>query len=371
MSTTNPLNNTGATAGIEYTRRSGVDRADATDERSEAFSALLSEALSGLNSSAGVGMGMGMGMGSGSMGMPGGSFLPMQSLNNTLEQAIMTASSTGNSNDAMVALLMLMMMMQTGDGGGDMSIMMQMMAGMIESMQEKDTIRDNFMFSSGGDPFALDSIDHRVFNRTVPGSSHSSPLPNVTGTVDAILPLEWWRPTIPSITSSPAHRDPALYREVVNQFDVERAERYRPGRNGNTYCNIFAWDVTRAMGAELPYYTDPSTGAPMYYPDIKGARYMMAKDMDVWLEKHGADYGWHQVSAEDAQMHANMGRPVVTSANHLSHMQVVVPSQDGKYDPVRGVTIAQAGSRNTNYMHISGIYGANTLKNNIRYWVHL
>ena len=125
------------------------------------------------------------------------------------------------------------------------------------------------------------------------------------------------------------------------------------------------------MGAELPYYTDPKTGAPMYYPDIQGARYMMAKDMDVWLEQHGEQYGWYRVDAEAAQMHANAGRPVVTSANHLSHMQVVVPSKDGTFDPVRGVTIAQAGRRNTNYMHISGIYGANTLKNNIRYWVHM
>jgi len=365
MSTVNPVNNTNPSAGIEYTSQTGVERADAADERSEAFSALLSEALSGLNSSARFNTGIGSN--AGLMGMPGGSFMPMPSLNSTLEQAIMTASSTGKGNDAMVALLMLMMMMQTGDGGGDMSMMMQMMAGMIDQTQDRNTIRNDFMFSSGGDPFTLDRIDERIFRNSVP----NRPVPDVTGTVEAVLPLEWWRPAIPSITSTPAHRDPALYREVVNQFDVEKSERYRPGRNGNTYCNIFAWDVTRAMGAELPYYTDPRTGAPMYYPDIQGAKYMMAKDMDVWLERHGADYGWHQVSAEDAQMHANMGRPVVTSANHLSHMQVVVPSKDGTYDPVRGVTIAQAGSRNTNYMHISGIYGATSLKNNIRYWVHM
>jgi len=260
-----------------------------------------------------------------------------------------------------------MMMMQSGSGGGgDMSMIMPMMASMIEQMQDKDTIRNDFMFSSGGDPFTLDNIDHRIFNNVIP----TKPMPEVSGTNQPVLPLEWWRPTLPVITSTPDNRSAEIYKMVVDQFDVENSERYRPGRSGNTYCNIFAWDVTRAMGAELPYYTDPKTGAPMYYPDVKGAKYMMARDMDKWLEQYGPQYGWHQVDAETAQKHANLGRPVVTSANHLSHMQVVIPSKDGAYDPVRGVTIAQAGRTVTNYMHISGIYGANSLKNNIRYWVH-
>ncbi|MCL2627813.1 MAG: hypothetical protein FWD44_03850 [Oscillospiraceae bacterium] len=361
MSIVSPINNTTAADNVVYTRQSGVDPLGAIAENSEAFSALLSEAINGLTSNTGLSNNPGM------MGMPG-SFMPMPSLSNTLEQAIMTASNTGDSNNAMVALLMLMMMMQSsqGGGGGDMGMMMQMMASMIGNMQDKENIRDDFMFMSGGEPFTLDTMDSRIFNRAVP----HGPAPAVSGTNQPVLPLEWWRPTTPAISSTINNRSASLYTAVVDQFNVEQSERYRPGRQGNTYCNIFAWDVTRAMGAELPYYTDPKTGAPMIYPDIKGAKYMMARDMDKWLEEHGPKYGWHQVDAEAAQMHANAGRPVVTSANHTSHMQVVIPSKDGNYDPVRGVAIAQAGRIVSNYMHISGIYGANTLKNNIRYWVH-
>jgi len=359
MSTVNPVNNTDGTDRIEYTRQTGVESLGTTDEQSEAFSSLLSEALNGLTANTGINPNTGM------MGMPG-SFMSMPSLNNTLEQAIMTASSTGDSNDAMIALLMLMMMMQSGSGGGDMSMMMQMMSSMIGQMQEKDTIRDDFMYRSGGDPFTLDTLDNRIFNRAIP----NKPIPGVTGTNQPVLPLEWWRPTTPAITGSPDNRNPSLYTAVVNQFDVEKSERYRPGREGNTYCNIYVWDVTRAMGAELPYYTNPTTGEPMYYPDIKGAKYMGAIAMETWLEKHGPTHGWFEVDAQTAQMHANMGRPAVTSAGDLGHVQMVIPSKDGKFDPVRGVAIAQAGRIVSNYMHISGIYGANSLNNKVRYWVH-
>jgi len=360
MSTVNPINNTITTEQITYTSQPGVDTLGTSDDGSEAFSALLAEALSGLNTNTGINTQTGM------MGMPG-SFMPMPSLNNTLEQAIMTAANTGDGNDAMVALLMLMMMMQSGSGGGggDMSMMMQMMASMIDQMQDKETIRNDFMFSSGAQPFTLDTIDNRVFNRDIPIRT----VPEVSGTNKARLPLEWWRPAIPAVTNVPHNRSADVYRMIVDQFDVENAERYRPGRSGNTYCNIFVWDVTRAMGAEIPYYTDPKTGAPLEYPDTKGAKYMMARDMDKWLEKYGPEYGWHQVDAEAAQMHANQGRPVVTSATHTSHVQMVVPSKDGTYDPVRGVAIAQAGRIVTNYTHISGLYGSNSMKN-IRYWVH-
>jgi len=359
MSIVNPVSNNDSTNRIEYTGQTGVESVGASDEASEAFSALLSEALNGLTANTGMNAAMPM------TGMPG-SFLPMPSLNNTLEQAIMTASSSGDSNDAMIALLMLMMMMQSNQGEGDMSMMMQMMATMITQMQDKDTIRDDFMYRSGGDPFTLDSIDSRIFNRTVP----YGPTPTVTGTNQPILPLEWWRPTTPAITSTPADRHPTVYTAIINHFDVETSERYRPGREGNTYCNIYVWDVTRAMGAELPYYTNPTTGEPMYYPDTKGAKYMGAIAMDAWLDKYGAQYGWHEVDARTAQMQANMGRPVVTTSGQRGHVQMVVPSKDGTYDPVRGVTIAQAGRIVTNYRHISGIYGANTLNTEIRYWAH-
>jgi len=112
------------------------------------------------------------------------------------------------------------------------------------------------------------------------------------------------------------------------------------------------------------------TGDPMFYPNVRGARYMGAIATCNWLAEHGERFGWREVDAETAQMHANRGGPAITSAGSIGHVQMVVPSTSGGFDPVRGATIAQAGRINSNYMHISGIYNANTLANRIRYWIH-
>jgi hypothetical protein len=297
--------------------------------------------------------------GSGLTGLPGG-FMPMQ--DDGLEQAMIAAAASGEIGDTQIALFMLMMMMQS-NLDGDFSMIMQAMAAMLTQLQpqgERAALRDNVM-SSHFEPFVLDEIDRHVFNWRTPENA---------GRGQVILPLEAWRPTTPAVTSNVNNRSPERYRTVVDQFRVETAERYRPFRNGSTYCNIFVWDVTRAMGAELPHYTDPATGAPRFYPDIRGARSMGAIATCQWLRTHGPTYGWREVDAETAQMHANQGRPAITSAGSLGHVQVVVPSRDGGFDPVRGVTIAQAGRINTNFTHISSIYGGNALRNQVRYWIH-
>ena len=289
-------------------------------------------------------------------GMPG-EYMPMQGQG--IEQMILTAASTGQVSDAQIALFMLCAMMQTNQDG-EFSMLMQMMASMLAQIEnEAQTLREAAM-SSEYDPYVLDMIDGGIFgNRT----------PSIAGPGGAILPVEAWRPAIPAVTSNMDNRSPGLYRAVINQFNVESAERYRPGRNDSTYCNIFVWDVTRAMGAELPLYTDPATGEPRYYPDTKGARSMGAIAMDDWLHKHGQDYGWREVDAETAQRHANEGRPAITSAGSLGHVQIVCPSKDGEFDIIRGATIAQAGRIVANYTNISSIYGTASQKN-VKYWIH-
>jgi len=290
-------------------------------------------------------------------GLPIG-YMPAQSQG--IEDAILAAASSGQIDDAQIALFMLMQMMQSSQDS-EFSMLMQMMATMIAQAQvDKEALRNNAM-SSDFHPYVLDSIDRHIFNWD---------LPQGPGRGQVVLPVEQWRPTTPAITSSEGNRSPELYRAVIDQFRVETAERYRPYRNGNTYCNIYVWDVTRAMGAELPHYTDPSTGAPRYYPDISGANSMGAIATAEWLKTHGERYGWREADAETAQMHANEGKPAVTSAGNLGHVQMVSPSRDGGYDAVRGVAIAQAGSIVSNYTHISSIYGGNALKNSIRYWIH-
>jgi len=348
---------------IDYTERidppaqSTAPGAGETQPGGDSFSAALADAIRDNSTRAAVTAGGGLSGISGMSGMPV-SYLQMH--DNGIEQAIINAASSGQIDDAQVALFMLMMMMQTSQEG-EFSMLMQMMASMLMQVQgDKDTLRSNVMLS-GYDPYILDSVDRHIFNWRTPEG---------WGTGQVVLPLEFWRPTSPAIVSSEEDRSPALYRAVIDQFSVETAERYRPFRDGNTYCNIFVWDVTSAMGAEIPHYTDPATGEARYYPDIRGAKSMGAIATCEWLQKHGAGYGWREVDAETAQMHANEGKPAITSAGKLGHVQIICPSRDGGFDPIRGVTISQAGSTVTNYRHISGIYSANALANSVRYWIH-
>ena len=352
MSSINVVTNTTPGAVINVNTTDPPERAETTtsgEQRAGAdFSTVLSDMMRDEMTR------MSVTAGSGYAGMPG-EYIPMQSQG--LEQMIITAASSGQTSDAQIALFMLCMMMQS-DQGGDFSVVMQLMATMLEQIQgDTDGLRTSVMRSEY-DPYVLDNIDWNVFNTR---------LPDPTGQV--ILPTEIWRPTTPVITSDERSRNPALYRAVIDQFTVETAERYRPFREGYTYCNIFLWDVTSAMGAEIPHYTDPATGAPMSYPDTRGANQMGAIAIDQWLKTYGPDYGWRQVDAETAQRYANAGRPAVTTAGSLGHVQIVCPSRDGGFDPIRGVTIAQAGRIVTNYAHLSGTYSTNGQRS-VSYFVH-
>jgi len=191
-----------------------------------------------------------------------------------------------------------------------------------------------------------------------------------TGT--AVTPVAASKPCTPAITSNESNRSAALYRQVIDQFQVETNPRYEVNKkgHGDTYCNIFMWDVTSAMGAEIPHYVDSQTGAPKTYPDTKGASEMSANSIYNWLHEHGSNYGWFEVTPEQAQALANQGRPVVTAFKKTGHghVQVVCPSKDGLYDDKRGVTIAQAGRNLTSYRPITSIYNASLPK--VKYFAH-
>ena len=346
MSDVNSITGINAAAYTEYTETPAAT----TDPQTELdFTAALAEALKDEAARMSVTAGTGM------SGMQG--YMPLQSQG--LEQMILSAASSGQVSDAQTALFMLCMMMQSNQDG-EFSMLMQMMASLLTNIQdESQKLRDSVM-SSDYDPYVLDTVDNGVFGTRISA---------IAGPGGAILPVEAWRPATPAVKSYEDNRSPELYRAVINQFNVETSERYRPGRNDSTYCNIFVWDVTRAMGAEIPHYTDPETGEPRYYPDTKGAKSMGAIATDEWLQKYGQYYGWQEVDAETAQMHANEGKPAVTSAGSLGHVQIICPSRDGEYDPVRGVTVAQAGRIVTNFEYISGTFSA-AGRQNVRYWIH-
>lgn len=127
---------------------------------------------------------------------------------------------------------------------------------------------------------------------------------------------------------------------VVAQFDLEHAPRYQPER-GLTFCNIASWDITRALGAEIPHWVSPAGDA---VTPGKGIELSANLTLD-WLQIHGARRNWTPCSRDEAADRAEGGYPTVAvwqnpRPKSPGHIAVVVPSIDA------GVLhVAQAGSR--------------------------
>ncbi|MCL1828364.1 MAG: hypothetical protein FWG32_02595 [Oscillospiraceae bacterium] len=284
-----------------------------------------------------------------------------------IESMLLSSAASGEINDAQLAMFMLCMMINISDGDSDKAMLYNAMSTLLAQMPA--TTAASSSTSSG---FHTPS---KVFRPTGwDGQIRDMFLPTASRSGMSIVPSSAWIPTIPAKISTQETRSPELLRSVIDQFNVENSLRYRPYRNGpnDTYCNIFVWDVTSALGCEIPHFVDYKTGEPRMFPDIQGAYELDANGIQDWLRDVGPLYGWREVSPETAQMYANNGRPAVTSWQRLGgigHVQIVCPSEDGEYDPVRGPTISQAGRRRSNYSYQVDFYGPAQMQK-VRYYVH-
>lgn len=139
------------------------------------------------------------------------------------------------------------------------------------------------------------------------------------------------------------------YDKVINLFAVEVNPRYAP-RDYDIYCNIFVWDVTRAMGAEIPHLVGEN-GEPV--STYQGTR-LSASGMNLWLKSHGPQYGWREVSAAEVQHLANLGHPAVAS---IYNATVIDPCDPWHTEPVGHISIVRPGEIVNGPAHAqSGIY---------------
>jgi LysM repeat protein len=183
------------------------------------------------------------------------------------------------------------------------------------------------------------------------------PAPGHPSTYDGIQPapgtvsLDRSHPINPPLTNAPGQRDAAIYSQLINQFAVGHNPRYI-GVPGTTYCNIFVWDVSRAMGAEVAHWVDQSgdtatPGAPHANEIVinAGVNWML----DFGISKHG----WRKATPQEAQDAANLGEIAVVmwknpNPGHHGHTAVVRPGSIN----ANGPTIAQAGLHNFNMGHV-------------------
>lgn len=211
------------------------------------------------------------------------------------------------------------------------------------------------------------------------------------GMNDGIDPNAWVYDTVPAITENPSGsadvqvqgneiyprfvntgaRSKSAYDKILDQFDVENNIRYKKNtKNGVpvppvpvvTWCNIFVWDATIGMNVEIPHYYNPKTGAEAISRKPGEFYYMSATRMMEWLAKFGETFGWHEITASEAQQKANAGLPTVAVATNTNHVQMICPTRAEETDTMA----AQAGDVNYRYDKYTRGMG----KASVRFYYH-
>lgn len=153
-----------------------------------------------------------------------------------------------------------------------------------------------------------------------------------------------WEEVTPDLTIPLSDRSPANYVAAAKQFEVETNPRYvrghaNPGVGKETYCNIYLWDVTKAMSCEVAHWVDPATGVEV--PKGKGTE-LSANGVCSWFSTHAMKFGWMQCGKKTAMERASRGFPTVVlwqNPGGIGHVAVVLPGTDFCH-------IAQAGANN-------------------------
>lgn len=206
--------------------------------------------------------------------------------------------------------------------------------------------------------------------KTISGSSQV-----ITDKAKHRMQVPWERITIGdlNITNSPGNRSRQNYLDTIRQFDVSNNIRYqkrviasidgrqldipydewafikdtKPNGNSinhirtNTYCNIFLWDVTKALGVEIPHYMEQNDKT------IE----VNANRIYKWLENDQTH--WKEVGFSEALNRANLGYPTILAAENpggIGHVAMVSPHTT---EDTGTMYVAQAGGTNSNYLKVS------------------
>ncbi len=161
-------------------------------------------------------------------------------------------------------------------------------------------------------------------------------------------------------------RNAQNYNKIIDQFNVETNKRYKISGK-STWCNIYAWDVMRAMNVPFSHWV--YNGKPLTYNEArktKGAYECNVSEHLRWLKNYGSKYKWRKISAAEAQKRANQGYPTIVLDIGGEHIAVVRPETSKWKYKNNNPVISQAGLCNVKYGNAKTYFGARTLV----YWTH-
>ncbi len=169
-----------------------------------------------------------------------------------------------------------------------------------------------------------------------------------------------WEALAADIKSNAGNRSPALLSRLIGQFDVLNQARYLAFIDPltgklKTWCATFVWDVSLAMGVEIPHWIpNPDQKMAIAVPRIE----LNANKRNAWLKEEGPGRGWLPSDEAGARAHAAAGCPAVASwfnAMGPGHEAWLVPP---RVDAVPATYVAQAGAHNFAYGLLTAGFGS-------------
>ncbi len=149
-----------------------------------------------------------------------------------------------------------------------------------------------------------------------------------------------WKAVEPPVRSEEGKRAPGIYKNVINQFAVGHNARYAL-TTGGCRGHIFVWDVSRAMGCEVPHWV--------------GTKELSLGQTVDWLRMEGPMHKWMRGGMEEALKCSQTGMLVIAIPKEVKnrHMAIVRPD----VYPDRRPRLAGAAMKRGNELLLNDLFG--------------
>jgi hypothetical protein len=159
--------------------------------------------------------------------------------------------------------------------------------------------------------FTLDDLQKVEPERTFTGDIAAPQVSDKSG----------WKAVVAPIQSRPGQRSKQKLEQVLKQFAVTSNPRYRHTPPEKSKAHIFVWDVSIAMGCEIPHFV--------------GANELTLNQTIDWVRFEAPMKGWVRTGEFDVYDLANAGRMVIALPKDAKVRAIAIavpeePAEDGK-----------------------------------------